>query len=106
MKEPKTESASSAQSADASTPPVVNQSPEVTDAQRDAQKRARKDALDDIAIKIGAGVKNSCDWVATHCMADRPDEIRRHYQLLVDRLAEVHTLLAAQIENLPTIPHL
>jgi hypothetical protein len=95
------QSAPSAQSVD--NPSVVNQSPEVTDAQRDAQKRARKDALDDIAIKIGAGVKNSCDWVATHCMADRPDEIRRHYQLLVDRLAEVHTLLAAQIENLPEI---
>lgn len=112
MKEPKTKTenvgspdpvAPAAQAAPAAS--SVPESPEVSAASAENKRRQRKDALDEASLKLGVGVRNSVDAVATWCVQDKPELIAQHYKLLIARLREVHALLKdhIQIENLPEL---
>jgi hypothetical protein len=79
------------------------ESAEVAEARKAAERRKRADALEEVTKIIGIDVKNSCDQVASFCIVDNPEHVRKAYDLLLERLGRAHAILKEQIENLPTL---
>lgn len=102
MKEKATTEANKANEADPSLPSLPSVQPDSAPPTKPTAQE-RKNALDDISLNYGVGVKNSADQVSFWCINDNPEQIRDHLRLLYDRLERAHARLAAQIDNLPTV---
>lgn len=64
--------------------------------------RHRQDALDE-AAKLCGDLRNSIEAIGAFAITGHTDVVRQHYAIYVDRVKNLHTLLAKEIENLPTL---
>jgi hypothetical protein len=80
----------------------VPESDEVKQARLAQKRRQRQDALDN-AAKLCGDLRNSCEAIAAYSITGHTDVVRQHYAIYRDRVKNLHTILSAEIENLPEL---
>jgi hypothetical protein len=88
--------------APAGVSPAAPESDEVKAARLAQERRARKDALDE-AAKLCGDLRNSIEAIGAYAITGQTDVVRQHYSIYIDRVKNLHAILAAQIENLPEL---